>query len=177
MTYLRPAVFLDRDGVININHGYPHKVEDFAFMPDADKAIKLAHQMGHQIFVVTNQGGIGLGFFDIAALRLFHDHMLAEIANAGGQITDIAFCPHHPKSPDPDMRECECRKPKPGMILELAKKHQIDLERSIMIGDRVTDMDAAHSAGCHGFLYKGGSLLTVMNVALQHISINAKTSL
>ena len=177
MLSLRPAIFLDRDGVINVDHGYPHKPEDFAFMPDAETAIKHAHHQKLPIFIVTNQGGIGLGYFDIAAMRQFHDHMLAKIADAGGHITDIAFCPHHPRSPDPLMRDCDCRKPKPGMILDLAKRYQIDLSRSIMIGDRPTDMEAADSAGCHGLIYKGGSLLPVMDSALQHIANMARTIL
>jgi D-glycero-D-manno-heptose 1,7-bisphosphate phosphatase len=73
------------------------------------------------------------------------------------------------------MRDCDCRKPKPGMILDLARRHQIDVSKSIMIGDRPTDMEAAGAAGCQGFLYQGGSLLTVMNSALQHIANVAKT--
>ena len=174
MPKLRPAIFLDRDGVINIDHGYPHKVEDFAFMPDADRAIKRAHDLNIPIFVVTNQGGIGLRYFDIVAMRQFHDHMLRKINDAGGYITDIAFCPHHPNAPHPDMRDCICRKPQPGMILDLAQKHHIDLPASVMIGDRPTDMEAAHAAGCHGILYESGSLLNVMDAALQHISIMAK---
>ena len=122
MLILRPAIFLDRDGVINVDHGYPHKLKYFAFMPDAETAIKRAHHKNIPIFIVTNQGGIGLGYFDITAMRQFHDHMLAQIADAGGHITDIAYCPHHPKSPDPVMRDCDCRKPKPGMILDLARR-------------------------------------------------------
>ena len=175
MLILRPAIFLDRDGVINVDHGYPHKLEHFAFMPDAETAIKRAHHKNIPIFIVTNQGGIGLGYFDITAMRQFHDHMLAQIADAGGHITDIAYCPHHPKSPDPVMRDCDCRKPKPGMILDLARRHQIDVSKSIMIGDRATDMEAASAAGCQGFLYQGGSLLTVMDSAMQHIANVAKT--
>jgi D-glycero-D-manno-heptose 1,7-bisphosphate phosphatase len=166
----RPALFLDRDGVINIDHGYPHRVEDFDFMPDAADAIKFAHQSGFPIFVVTNQGGIGLGYFDIAAVHRFHTHMCECITAKGGQIMDIAICSHHPKAIDPKMRDCSCRKPKPGMILDLANRHQIDLSRSVMIGDRDTDMAAASAAGCHGILYSGGSLLPIMMEAVKQLS-------
>ena len=166
----RPALFLDRDGVINIDHGYPYRVEDFDFMPDAAEAIKFAHESGIPIFVVTNQGGIGLGYFDEAAVHRFHAHMLDCISTKGGQIMDIAFCSHHPNAIDPAMRDCSCRKPKPGMIFDLASRHQIDLNRSVMIGDRDTDMAAANAAGCHGLLYSGGSLLPIMMEAVKRLS-------
>ncbi|NDA09150.1 MAG: HAD family hydrolase [Alphaproteobacteria bacterium] len=166
----RPALFLDRDGVINIDHGYPYRVEDFNFMPDAAEAIKFAHESGIPIFVVTNQGGIGLGYFDEAAVHRFHAHMLDCISTKGGQIMDIAFCSHHPNAIDPAMRDCSCRKPKPGMIFDLASRHQIDLNRSVMIGDRDTDMAAANAAGCHGLLYSGGSLLPIMMEAVKRLS-------
>jgi D-glycero-D-manno-heptose 1,7-bisphosphate phosphatase len=166
----RPALFLDRDGVINIDHGYPYRVEDFDFMPDAAEAIKFAHESGIPIFVVTNQGGIGLGYFDEAAVHRFHAHMLDCISTKGGQIMDIAFCSHHPNAIDPAMRDCSCRKPKPGMIFDLASRHQIDLNRSVMIGDRETDMAAANAAGCHGLLYSGGSLLPIMMEAVKRLS-------
>ena len=166
----RPALFLDRDGVINIDHGYPYRVEEFDFMPDAAEAIKFAHESGIPIFVVTNQGGIGLGYFDEAAVHRFHAHMLDCISTKGGQIMDIAFCSHHPNAIDPAMRDCSCRKPKPGMIFDLASRHQIDLNRSVMIGDRDTDMAAANAAGCHGLLYSGGSLLPIMMEAVKRLS-------
>ena len=166
----RPALFLDRDGVINIDHGYPHRVEDFDFMPDAAEAIKIAYQSGLPIFVVTNQGGIGLGYFDVEAVHRFHAHMCDCLAAKGSQIMDIAFCPHHPNAIDPAMRECSCRKPQPGMILELAKRHQIDISRSVMIGDRDTDLAAASAAGCHGILYSGGSLLPIMMEAVKRLN-------
>jgi len=83
---------------------------------------------------------------------------------------DIAFCSHHPNAIDPAMRDCSCRKPKPGMIFDLASRHQIDLNRSVMIGDRDTDMAAANAAGCHGLLYSGGSLLPIMMEAVKRLS-------
>lgn len=172
---LSPAIFLDRDNTLTVDEGYNFEIAKFQWVRGAALALKAFHDAGIPVFIVTNQGGIGLGYFDITAMRQFHDHMLAQIADAGGHITDIAYCPHHPKSPDPVMRDCDCRKPKPGMILDLARRHQIDVSKSIMIGDRATDMEAASAAGCQGFLYQGGSLLTVMDSALQHIANVAKT--
>lgn len=167
---MRAAVFLDRDGVINVDGGHTHRVEDFAFVPCADAAIRLAHEAGFPVFIVTNQGGIGLGLYDEETMQRFHRHLQAEVAATGGHIADIAFCPHHPQALSPMMRECDCRKPKPGMLLALAERHGIALERSVMIGDRETDMEAAQAAGCHGLKYHGDNLLGLMETALAWIA-------
>ena len=129
----------------------------------------MAHQAKIRLFVVTNQGGIGLGLYDEAAMRRFHEAMCQAIHAAGGAITDIAFCPHHPDAPAPEMRSCSCRKPQAGMLLDLASRHDIDLKKSVLIGDRDTDIEAAKNAGCLGILYSGGSLIPVMRKAIKHV--------
>ena len=154
----RTAVFLDRDGVINRDTGYPHRLDEFELMPGAIAAIAAIHQAGVPVFVVTNQGGIGLGLYDHQSVALFHAQMLAEVVAGGGHITDIAYCPHHPDAGAPHMRQCLCRKPSPLMLQRLAGRHNIDLASSIMIGDRQTDMTAASAAGCRGFLFNSGRL-------------------
>ena len=138
-------------------------------MPDAGEAIKMAHEAQIPLFVVTNQGGIGLGLYDVAAMMRFHEVMCHAVSAAGGAITDIAFCPHHPDAPQPAMRACTCRKPQPGMILDLATRHQIDLKHSALIGDRDTDIEAAQHAGCRGILYAGGSLIPIMQTAIKYV--------
>ena len=138
-------------------------------MPDAGAALKMAHQAKIRLFVVTNQGGIGLGLYDEAAMRRFHEAMCQAINAAGGAITDIAFCPHHPDAPAPEMRSCTCRKPQAGMLLDLASRHDIDLKKSVLIGDRDTDIEAAKNAGCLGILYAGGSLIPIMRRAIKHV--------
>lgn len=170
------AIFLDRDGVINVDDGYTHRIEDFQLMPGAAAAIRRACAAGYHVFVVTNQGGIALGYFTEKDLQRFHDHMLAELNEEKAIITDIAFCPHHPRSPDPAMQTCTCRKPDPGMILSLAEKHSIDLANSAMIGDRETDVEAGQAAGVKAFLFDGENLDTLMQDVLVQLTGEACTT-
>ena len=135
------AIFLDRDGVINVDGGFTHRVEDFELVPGAADAIRRANAAGYKVLVVTNQGGIALGHYGRDDVTLFHQHMLDELGAMDARIDAIAFCPHHPESKWESERTCDCRKPKPGMILELAERHGIDLAASAMIGDRTTDVE------------------------------------
>lgn len=164
------AIFLDRDGVINIDEGYTHRIEDFSLIDGAASAIRRANTAGFKVMVVTNQGGIGLGYYDHADVRSFHAHMQAVLEREAAIITDIAYCPHHPRSPDPGLRDCTCRKPSPEMLLTLASRHNIDLAASAMIGDRDTDVAAGTAAGAHAFLFNGGSLDTLMIEVLDHLA-------
>lgn len=162
----RRAIFLDRDGVINVDTGYPHKIEDCQLIPGAAAAIRRARDEGYMILVVTNQGGIALGYYDEAALNRFNNHLAAQLAEDGAKLDAITFCPHHPSSPDPSQRECSCRKPKPGMLLGLAREHNINMAASAMIGDRITDIEAGEAAGVRAFLFEGGSLDKLMGKVL-----------
>ena len=154
-----PAVFLDRDSTLNVDHGYTHKVEDFAWMPGAPAALALFHRHGIACFIVTNQGGIGKGLYTEADMAAFNDHLCHEAEQAGGRITDIAFCASHPDATDTELRApSPRRKPAPGMILELAEKWNIDLASSVMIGDRDSDVVAGQAAGCHAYLFDGTDL-------------------
>jgi D-glycero-D-manno-heptose 1,7-bisphosphate phosphatase len=139
------AVFLDRDGVINEVKNdrvrYVNAATDVYLLPGAAKAIKILNDLQYKVFIVTNQGGIGLGFIKERTLTKIHLkllHLLLQEADA--VIDDIAYCPHKPHA------GCICRKPKPAMILELAAKHNIDLENSFTIGDWVTDIVAGKAA-------------------------------
>lgn len=166
-TRLQPAIFFDRDDTLTVDrHGYTCLVSDFEFVEGAAESLALFHKAGLRTFVITNQGGIGKGLFQRADMHRFNDKLMSETAASGGQITDIAFCPHHPDAVDPDLRApCACRKPKPGMLLTLAEKWHIDLPGSVMIGDRDSDVGAGHAAGCHAYRFDGGSLLPLS----QHI--------
>lgn len=135
------AVFLDRDGVINDNTAHVNKPEDLKLYPGACGAIKQLNDAGYQVFVVTNQGGVGCGFMTEATLRQIHEKLEDDLASCGARLTEIAACTHHPKS------GCECRKPKPGMITILAAKHGVDLTNSWLIGDMETDCQAGKAAG------------------------------
>ena len=152
------GLFLDRDGVLNIDTGYTYLVDDLTMVEGADDAILMAHQAGYKIFIVTNQGGIGLGYYTADMMHLFHGALIDQLTAKGGTITEIAFCPHHPKAILPEHRTCDCRKPSPAMIQRLAKAHDIDLTASIMIGDRQSDVEAGHAAGCQAFLFAEGRL-------------------
>lgn len=154
-----PAVFLDRDNTLNIDHGYTHRVEDFAWVPGAQTALALFHEHGIACFVVTNQGGIGKKLFSVTDMMVFNSHLCHEAERAGGKITDIAWCGHHPHATEHEWRApCPHRKPEPGMILDLAAKWNIDLGASVMIGDRDSDVAAGQAAGCHAYKFDGTDL-------------------
>ncbi|MGB1177389.1 MAG: D-glycero-alpha-D-manno-heptose-1,7-bisphosphate 7-phosphatase [Candidatus Puniceispirillaceae bacterium] len=155
----RGAVFLDRDRTLNIDHGYTHLVDDFAWVPGAASALRLFHRHGIACFIVTNQGGIGREIFTVTQMQAFNDHLVAQARLAGGQIMDIAHCPHHPEAIVTEMRTpCDCRKPEPGLLLGLAAKWHVDLTASVMIGDRDSDVAAGQAAGCHAYLFDGSDL-------------------
>ncbi|WP_330685168.1 D-glycero-alpha-D-manno-heptose-1,7-bisphosphate 7-phosphatase [Anaerosolibacter sp.] len=139
--FMQKAVFLDRDGVINDNRMPVNKPQDFVFFPWTFEAVRMLNDAGFQVFVVTNQGGIEMGYFTHENLKDIHDSMLADFKINDIMIHGVAYCPHF-KS------KCECRKPAPGMLLRLAKEHHIDLETSYMVGDRDFDIEAGRRAGC-----------------------------
>jgi len=142
---LDKAIFLDRDGVINevlsSRVKFVNKPEDFYLLDGVGEAVKILNEMNYKVLVVTNQGGIGLGYMKESALEHIHDKMKIDLAKFGAEIDDIAYCPHKPKA------GCRCRKPKPEMIYDLAQKHQITLKKSYMVGDREPDIEAGKSAG------------------------------
>lgn len=151
---MTPALFLDRDDTVLVDTGYMSDIADFTWITGAPQALRFANQQKIQVFIVTNQGGIGRGFYTEAQMHLFHRKLIDETAQAGGAITDIAFCPHHPLATIPALKTpCPCRKPEAGMLIQLAEKWQIDLSRSVMIGDKESDVTAGKTAGCHSVLF------------------------
>ena len=145
---MRRAAFLDRDGVINIDHAYVCRIEDFDFIPGVLEAARMLHDAGLDLIIVTNQSGIGRGYYTVEDFRRLDAAVRAVFAEHGAPITDVYFCPHHPsKALDPWRCVCDCRKPAPGMILRAAREHDIDLAHSIMFGDKPSDMQAAAAAG------------------------------
>jgi D-glycero-D-manno-heptose 1,7-bisphosphate phosphatase len=155
----RPALFLDRDGVINRDTGYVHRIEDFVWIDGARQLIKAACDAGYHVFVVTNQGGVAHGYYDEAAVRTLHRWISAELEKAGAFITDFRYCPHHPEGVVAEFaRPCSCRKPNPGMLLDLIRVYDVRVAESLLIGDRESDLEAAASAGVRGVLFAGGNL-------------------
>jgi len=139
----KPALFLDRDGVVNIEKNYLHKQEDFEFIEGIFELCRYYQERGYLLVVVTNQSGIARGYYtemDFANLTFW---MIDAFAERGVEISQVYHCPHHPDISG----ECECRKPHPGMLLKAAEELNIDLEDSVLIGDSERDIEAAHRAG------------------------------
>ena len=156
----RRAVFFDRDGVLNIDHGYVGTRERFEWMPGALEAIRYVTEARWHVFVVTNQSGVARGHFDEAAVRLLLDWMVDEARRAGGTIDDVRYCPFHEAAVvDAYQRSSDWRKPEPGMLLDLIRAWELDPKRCVMIGDQPSDMAAASAAGMPGHLFSGGNLL------------------
>jgi len=147
------CVFLDRDGTINKFNDFITKPEDFELIEGAAEAIKKINSLGYLAIVITNQPVIARGEIDFETLDLIHKKMEADLGKHGAYIDDLFYCPHHPDRGFPGERpefkiDCDCRKPKPGMILKAAQKYNIDLSQSYMVGDDMRDINAGKSAGC-----------------------------
>ena len=156
----RPAAFLDRDGVLNVDLGYLSRVEDLQWIEGAPEAVRRLNEAGYLVIVATNQSGIGRGYYDEAAMEVLHLAMRERLAESGARLDAIYFCPLHPEAeieryrhPDPPDR-----KPNPGMLLKAMRDFPIDASRSFMIGDKDSDMQAARRAGVQGHLFEGGNL-------------------
>lgn len=151
------AVFLDRDGTINVEVEYLSQVDDFQFIPGVPWALKRLKDAGYLLVVVTNQSGIARGYYDEAALAEIHEHMHQDLASFGASLDACYFCPHHPEHGTGDYRtECGCRKPLPGMLERAAADLDIDLAASFMIGDKLADIEAGIAAGCTPMLVLTG---------------------
>ncbi|HEV2124453.1 MAG TPA: D-glycero-beta-D-manno-heptose 1,7-bisphosphate 7-phosphatase [Chloroflexota bacterium] len=149
---LRAAVFLDRDGVINENLDgtYVQSWETFRFLPRSVEAIAHLHRAGWPVVVVTNQAGVGKGVMTESALGEIHRRMLGEVEEAGGKIEAVMYCPHRSEE------GCACRKPQPGLLRQAAAELGLDLDRSVFVGDNITDVEAARAAGCRAILVLTG---------------------
>lgn len=143
----KKAVFLDRDGVINKELGdYVCRFEDFEILPHNYDALLEIQKKGYLILVATNQGGLAKGWYTVEELNKMHQHLKADYASHGITITAIYYCPHHPDFTGP----CECRKPKPGMLLKGTNDYNLNPSECYFIGDKPTDVEAAKAAGMNG---------------------------
>ncbi|HUN90564.1 MAG TPA: D-glycero-beta-D-manno-heptose 1,7-bisphosphate 7-phosphatase [Burkholderiaceae bacterium] len=144
----RRAAFLDRDGVINVDHGYVWRQEDFDFVPGVLQAAAALHERGYLLVVATNQSGIGRGRYSEAQFHALTGWMRERFAAAGAPLAGVYFCPHHPTDAVGAYRTpCPCRKPEPGMLLAAARDLDLDLSRSVFFGDTANDLVAARAAG------------------------------
>lgn len=158
----RPTVFFDRDGVLNHDHGYTHCIEQFQWMPGAIEAIKLFNDRGWLVIVVTNQAGIARGYYDDSSVEQLHAWMQAQLRAQGAHVDAFYYCPHHLEGAVSSLAvQCQCRKPSPAMLLVAMAEWPIDQSRAYLIGDKLTDMEAAERAGIKGFLFNGEGLLEI----------------
>jgi D,D-heptose 1,7-bisphosphate phosphatase len=155
----RWALFLDRDGVVNVDHGWVGTHDRFEWSPGAREAIRAATEAGWHVFVVTNQSGVARGHYDEAAVLALHAWMTDEVRRAGGTIDDIRYCPFHQDAVvEAYRRASDWRKPAPGMLFDLMRAWELDPARCVLIGDQPSDMAAAEAAGIGGRRYEGGDL-------------------
>jgi D-glycero-D-manno-heptose 1,7-bisphosphate phosphatase len=144
---MNKAFFLDRDGVINADSHYVHKIEQFEFVPGVFEACRLIQAQGYKIIIVTNQSGIARGIYSEIDFQTLTTWMLKIFRENSIVISEVLYCPHHPTEGKGEYKtSCECRKPKPGMILKGAELHNIDLNESVLVGDRLSDIAAADNA-------------------------------
>ena len=143
------AAFLDRDGVINVDHGYVSRWEDFEFLPGVPEALLQLQEAGYLIIVISNQSGIGRGFYSEADLKKLNQCIARYLdLEMGIEISGFYHCPHHPTDALGDyLMRCDCRKPAPGMILRAAHEHNVDLAGSFLVGDKRSDIEAGKAAG------------------------------
>jgi histidinol-phosphate phosphatase family protein len=164
----RPAAFFDRDGVLNVDRGYTHRVEDLTWIEDAPAAIKQLNDLGYLVIVVTNQSGVARGFYEERHVAEFHARMQDELAQRGAHVDAFYHCPFHADATVAAYRAASHpdRKPNPGMILRALADWPVERQGSFLIGDSVHDMEAAANAGVPAFRFEGGSLLPLVDQAI-----------
>jgi D,D-heptose 1,7-bisphosphate phosphatase len=167
----RGAVFFDRDGVLNVDHGYTHRWEDFDWIEGAVEAVKAVNDRGLFAFLITNQSGVARGYYEEAAIHVLHDQMQAALRARGAHVDDIRYCPHHPQGTLAQYTcDCDWRKPGAGMIKDLAARWPVDLSNSRLIGDKPSDLAAAAAAGISSTLFTGGRLDRVISDLLTNLT-------
>ncbi|HUI08596.1 MAG TPA: D-glycero-beta-D-manno-heptose 1,7-bisphosphate 7-phosphatase [Verrucomicrobiae bacterium] len=144
------AVFLDRDGTITESTDYIGQVEYVVLIPHATQALKRLQDAGYKLFIITNQSGVGRGYFTREAVESIHAHLDEEFGRSGVRFDRYYVCPHHPED------NCECRKPKPKFLLDAAREYGLDLSHCFMIGDRASDIQAGLNAGVQTVLVLTG---------------------
>jgi D-glycero-D-manno-heptose 1,7-bisphosphate phosphatase len=155
------CIFVDRDGTLIEDRGYAHRVEDYARLPGAVEGLRLLRAAGYRLAIVTNQSGIGRGYFDEAAFERFQAHLLDDFRAAGVEFDAVYHCPHRPDA------GCDCRKPEPGLLRRAERELGVELARSWVIGDQLKDLELAARAACRGCVHvcSDGSVRTPDGVA------------
>ena len=154
--FMKKAIFFDRDNTLIIDSHYMYKLEDLKFYPETFSTLSKLKERGYVFFIVSNQSGLGRKLFTREQLDIFHAKMLEDFAEQGIEFIEVAFCPHHPDE------KCDCRKPKPKIVLELIDKYDIDKTRSYFVGDRESDYKCGINAGLHSIKIKDGHELPTL---------------
>jgi D,D-heptose 1,7-bisphosphate phosphatase len=165
-------VLFDRDGTLNVDRGYTHKPEDLVWLPGAREAVRLVNERGSFAVVVTNQAGIGRGYYDEAAMHRFHEQMQSDLTAVGARIDAFYFCPFHADATVEHYRHANHpdRKPNPGMLLAALKDFGVDREHAVLIGDQDSDLSAAATAGIEGERANGEPLDVIVREALRRLN-------
>ncbi len=150
----KAAIFLDRDGTLNVEKGHLFRYEDWEWIPGAVEAIIQINRMDLMAIVITNQAGVARGYYDEVAIHELHNQVTNLLSQCGARIDAYYYCPHHPQYGA--MVHCTCRKPAPGMLLQAAEDHNLDMSRSWIIGDKLSDVEAGFRAGATPILVRTG---------------------
>ena len=171
----KPAVFIDRDGVINVDHGYVHDEHDFEYIDGVFEATKALKDQGYMLVLVTNQSGIARGKFSEERFLSLTQWMDWNFVDHGVEFDGFYYCPHHPEEGIGEYKQdCDCRKPKPGMFISARDFLKIDMEKSVMIGDKAEDMMAAEAAGVGTkILVRTGKPITEQGEALATVVLDS----
>lgn len=156
----KKAIFFDRDDTLIIDQGYMYKTSDLNYFPDTIETLKSLTEQGYLLFIVTNQSGVGRGYFSIDQMHKFNENLIQDLKSKKVIIQDIAFCPHAPDD------GCVCRKPRPKMILDLCQKYNIDQSQSFMFGDKQSDLEAGENAKLKSFILHGNDIKDVLSHVL-----------
>ena len=155
----KPAIFFDRDGVLNVDVGYLYKIEDFQWIDGAIEAIKYFNDKDYYVFVITNQSGVARGYYREDDIHKLHQWMNEDLYKYSAHIDEFFYCPHHVKGIIKDYSfDCECRKPKIGMIKKALDKYDIIFKESLLIGDKDSDIECAENAGIKGLKFNAEKL-------------------
>ncbi|MCK3658319.1 D-glycero-beta-D-manno-heptose-1,7-bisphosphate 7-phosphatase [Pasteurellaceae bacterium Pebbles2] len=171
---MNKAIFLDRDGTLNIDHGYVHQIDDFHFIDGSIEALLRLKKMGYLLVLVTNQSGIARGYFSEDQFLQLTEWVDWSLADRGVDLDGIYYCPHHIDGKGEYQQDCDCRKPKSGMLLQAIKELRIDPSQSFMVGDKAEDMQAGLGAKvAHKILVKTGKEITPAGEDLADYVINS----
>lgn len=159
----RNVLFLDRDGVINVDIGYLFDPAQLEFIPGAIEAMKEAQIRGYDIIVVTNQSGVARGYYTEEDVKALHAEMSRRLETDGVKILAYYYCPHHPEGTvESYKQDCNCRKPKPGMLIRAIEEWNIDIDGSFLVGDKPSDVQAAEAIGMRAYPFEEENLMTFL---------------